>query len=412
MKSLIAFFVNLVVVLASQSGTVASELFSEIEALTDANWEAKMSGEEEIWLITFYVSWCPHAQEFEPKLVQAANDLMEKGYKIKFGAVDLEQSPHIGNKYSIDGSPVVKIFFKEDGKLLATDYKNESDTEAVTKFCTNFYKTQNIPFTALPEEFSDGDLITLDDDTFDDVISSSNEIWLLKFSAPWCYHCKIMLPAWTAAAKELGAKVRFAYINADANRGLARRFGVTKLPTLKYFTAGYNKSDDDILKYTGGRTQKDFIKFANDLHEQYVGNPDAYAFKGSNALPELEEVGLDVHQSCTVDGICTTANVPAPVSELCADKSLCIVAFLEDVSSQDSQIKDLGKVMADLDDGTNIFWMSKGYNADCEKELNMTGSGSAVLGFRKGNSTYREMKTEWSQENLKAFVTDVKGNSW
>lgn len=52
--------------------------------------------------------------------------------------------------------------------------------------------------------------------------------------------------------------------------------------------------------------------------------------------------------------------------------------------------------MADLDDGTNIFWMSKGYNADCEKELNMTGSGSAVLGFRKGNSTYREMKTEWS----------------
>ena len=141
MKSLVAFFVNLVVVLASQSGTVASELFSEIEALTDANWEAKMSGEEEIWLITFYVSWCPHAQEFEPKLVQAANDLIEKGYKIKFGAVDLEQSPHIGNKYSIDGSPVVKIFFKEDGKLLATDYKNESDTEAVTKFCTNFYKT-------------------------------------------------------------------------------------------------------------------------------------------------------------------------------------------------------------------------------------------------------------------------------
>ncbi len=356
MKSLIAFFINLVVVLAYSSGPVNNGLFSEIETLTDANWESKMSGDEEIWLITFFVSWCPHAQEFEPKLVQAANDLIEKGYKIKFGAVDLEKSPHIGNKYSIDGSPVVKIFFKEDGKLLATDYQNESDTEAVTKFCTNFYKTQNIPFTALPEEFSDGDLITLDDDTFDDVISSSNEIWLLKFSAPWCYHCKIMLPAWTAAAKELGAKVRFAYINADANRGLARRFGVTKLPTLKYFTAGYNKSDDDILKYTGGRTEKDFIKFANDLHEQYLSDPDAYAFKGSDDLLKSEEVGLDVHSSCTVDGVCTGAHIPAPVKELCADKSLCIVAFIDDVSS-DSQIKDLGKVMADLDDGTNIFWM-------------------------------------------------------
>ncbi len=52
--------------------------------------------------------------------------------------------------------------------------------------------------------------------------------------------------------------------------------------------------------------------------------------------------------------------------------------------------------MADLDDETSIFWMSKGENSACEKELNMAGSGSAVIGFRKGNSTYRLMKTEWS----------------
>ena len=271
-----------------------------------------MGGDEEIWLITFFVPWCPHAQEFEPKLVLAANDLMEKGYKIKFGAVDLSENPYIGHKYSIDGSPVVKIFLKENGKLLATDYQSDSDSEAVKGFCTDFYKSKNIPFTALPEGLDDGELVILDDETFDEVVGTSNEIWMIKFSAPWCYHCKLMLPAWTSAAKELGAKVRFAYVNADANRGLARRFGVTKLPTLKYFTAGYNKDDSNIISYTGGRTEKDFIKFAKDLHEEMQSTPDAYAAKSENsALSNLQEVDVSIRpqDACGSTG-CSLGHVP------------------------------------------------------------------------------------------------------
>ena len=75
-------------------------LFDKLDTLTDQNWQGKME-EADIWLVVFYVAWCPHAQAFEPKLEAAAEDLMQAGYKIKFGAVDLSRNPGIGYKYRI-----------------------------------------------------------------------------------------------------------------------------------------------------------------------------------------------------------------------------------------------------------------------------------------------------------------------
>ena len=67
------------------------------------------------------------------------------------------------------------------------------------------------------------------------MLGGSNEIWLIKFTAPWCYHCKNTMPAYEAAALELGAKVRFAVIDVDQNKDLTRRFKITRLPELKFF---------------------------------------------------------------------------------------------------------------------------------------------------------------------------------
>ena len=43
------------------------------------------------------------------------------------------------------------------------------------------------------------------------------------------------MPAYEAAALELGAKVRFAVIDVDQNKDLTRRFKITRLPELKFF---------------------------------------------------------------------------------------------------------------------------------------------------------------------------------
>ena len=140
-----------------------------------------------------------------------------------------------------------------------------------------FYRGTNTPYSNLPDEYVDGDVIELDESNFDEVVFGSNEIWMLKFSAPWCYHCNLMKPNWTAAAKEMGGNVRFAVINADVNRGLARRFFVKMLPTIKFYDAGYGKDDSIAQTYSAGRTKDEILNFAIELRAKYDNDPTLYA---------------------------------------------------------------------------------------------------------------------------------------
>ena len=69
---------------------------------------------DEIWVVAFYVPWCPHALRFAPEMEGAASDLQDHVYKIKFGAVDVSKQHALGWRYKIDKSPVVKIFYNQD----------------------------------------------------------------------------------------------------------------------------------------------------------------------------------------------------------------------------------------------------------------------------------------------------------
>ena len=64
-----------------------------------------------------------------------------------------------------------------------------------------------------------------------------------------------MKPSWIAAAKELGSNVRFATINAADNRDIARDFGISMLPTIKFYKAGYGKTAKSAEQYSGTRDE-------------------------------------------------------------------------------------------------------------------------------------------------------------
>ena len=174
------------------------------------------------------------------------------------------------------------ISFDSTGHAIVTDY--DGDDDGVRDFCTHEYRAANIPYSAIPEGYGDDEIVHLDDDNFDEVIGNSNEIWMIKFGAPWCYHCNVAKPHWAKAAKELQGKVRFAMIDADKNRGLAKRFKISKLPTLRYYNAGYDKTDESALPYTGKREEKPIIEFARGLHNEYLADPSKFAH------PKVEEV--------------------------------------------------------------------------------------------------------------------------
>ena len=69
---------------------------------------------------------------------------------------------------------------------------------------------------------------------------TSDGLWLLKFYAPWCGHCKKLAPTYERVATHFaegkgGSGVHVAKIDATGHPGLAARFDVKGHPTLLLF---------------------------------------------------------------------------------------------------------------------------------------------------------------------------------
>jgi len=61
---------------------------------------------------------------------------------------------------------------------------------------------------------------------------------VVDFWAPWCGPCKLMAPAFAAAAAHIEPRARLAKVDTEAHPELASRFAIRSIPTLVVFRAG------------------------------------------------------------------------------------------------------------------------------------------------------------------------------
>jgi len=85
---------------------------------------------------------------------------------------------------------------------------------------------------------------------FREKVLKSDGVWLVEFYAPWCGHCRNLVPEWEKAAKILKGVVNVAAVDATQDQSLAQKYGVQGYPTIKVFGADKRNPTD----YQGQRT--------------------------------------------------------------------------------------------------------------------------------------------------------------
>ena len=117
-------------------------------------------------------------------------------------------------------------------------------------------------------------VVNLDVKNFKQEVESSTHegegIVFVEFYAPWCGHCKKLLPELEEAAKQLRKSpgVKIAKMDADRaeNKGIAKRFGVKGFPSLKVFKRGKLFADYG----RGGRTSRHIVSYLRRLQTPAV----------------------------------------------------------------------------------------------------------------------------------------------
>ncbi|KAL4370257.1 hypothetical protein S83_018368 [Arachis hypogaea] len=104
------------------------------------------------------------------------------------------------------------------------------------------------------------DAFVLTQDNFENEVGHDRGV-LIKFYAPWCGHCKKLVPEYEklAATFKKSKSVLIAKVDCDADKSICSKYGVSVYPTIKWFPQG---SLEPML-YEGAKTAEALVGFVN-----------------------------------------------------------------------------------------------------------------------------------------------------
>eukprot|EP01088_Endostelium_zonatum_P020589 TRINITY_DN7663_c0_g1_i2.p1 TRINITY_DN7663_c0_g1~~TRINITY_DN7663_c0_g1_i2.p1 ORF type:complete len:373 (+),score=110.59 TRINITY_DN7663_c0_g1_i2:26-1144(+) len=135
-------------------------------------------------------------------------------------------------------------------------------------------------------------VIELDESNFES--RTFKGTWLVEFYAPWCGHCKKLIPTYEEVATNLEGDVNVAKVDGSKHKGLAKQFGVKGFPTIILI------QNSRMLNYNGDRNAEDIATFALKPLTKTNSQPVPPPVKLPPPRPPVEEEEIDLSKSQVV----------------------------------------------------------------------------------------------------------------
>jgi len=135
------------------------------------------------------------------------------------------------------------------------DLSEENLTNFVQKFLDGKLK-QHLLSQDVPEDWDATGVKTLVSSNFDDVVFNEEKEVLVEFYAPWCGHCKQLVPIYDQLGEKFKDHESIVIAKMDATANELEHTKIQSFPTLKFY-----KKDNTVVEYNGERTLEGMTKF-------------------------------------------------------------------------------------------------------------------------------------------------------
>merc|ERR1711887_337829 len=189
-----------------------------------------------------------------------------KDYKgqLLFVTVDTDEEDHkrILEFFGIkdDELPGMRLIKLEEDMAKYKPATAAIDEEAIRAFVKGYLDgtlKQHLLSEEIPEDWDKEAVKVLVGKNFEEVAKDAGKHVLVEFYAPWCGHCKQLVPIWDKLGEKFKDNADIVIAKMDSTGNELEDIKIQGFPTIKLFKKGDNK----VVDYNGERTLEGFVKF-------------------------------------------------------------------------------------------------------------------------------------------------------